>query len=77
MIGTNTSATRVRHRTNTQAGSSGSPCFDRNWNLIALHHYGDAKYGHAPLFNQGIPIAAIRKQIEEKGLGGALGGDIP
>jgi hypothetical protein len=77
MIGPNTAATRVRHRTNTQAGSSGSPCFDRNWHLIALHHYGDAKYGHAPLFNQGIPIAAIRKRVEEQGHAGALGGDIP
>jgi hypothetical protein len=77
MIGTNPAATRVKHRTNTQAGSSGSPCFDRNWNLIALHHYGDAKYGHAPLFNQGIPIAAIRKRVEAQGLGGTLGGDIP
>ena len=46
MIRFNAARTRVRHQTNTQAGSSGSPCFDRNWNLIALHHYGDAKYEH-------------------------------
>lgn len=76
MIGPNASATRVRHQTNTEAGSSGSPCFDRNWNLIALHHYGDAKYNHDPRFNQGVPIAAIRRRIVERGHVDALGGDI-
>jgi len=77
MLGPNSTATRVKHRTNTDAGSSGSPTFDRNWNLIALHHYGDAKYGHKPRFNQGVPIAAIRQRIEERGHAGVLGGDIP
>ena len=76
MIGPNASSTRVRHRTNTEAGSSGSPTFDRNWNLIALHHYGDAKYQHKPRFNQGVPIAAIRKRIVEGGHADALGGEI-
>lgn len=32
------SKNRVRYRTNTEGGSSGSPCFDADWNLIALHH---------------------------------------
>ncbi len=77
MIGPNGSGTRVKHRTNTDAGSSGSPTIDRNWNLIALHHYGDAGYGHAPLFNQGVPIAAIRRRIEEQGHAGVLGGELP
>jgi hypothetical protein len=75
MIGLNANSTRVRHRTNTQAGSSGSPCFDRNWNLIALHHYGDSKFGHDPRFNQGVPIAVIRRRLSENGHAEALKGD--
>ena len=58
IIGLNVRGTRVRYRTNTEAGSSGSPCFDQDWNLIALHHGGDPGWAQ-PMFNQGIPIAAI------------------
>ena len=61
-------ATRVRYRTNTEHGSSGSPCFDGEWNLIALHHSGDPDYAefHQPTYNQGIPIQAIRQRFAEK-----------
>ena len=45
---------RVRYATNTLGGSSGSPCFDFDWNLIALHHYGDTSYNQ-PRYNQGVP----------------------
>jgi len=31
---------RLRYRNNTEHGSSGSPVFDMNWNLVALHHAG-------------------------------------
>jgi Trypsin-like peptidase domain len=41
VIGLNGNGTRVRYRTNTDKGSSGSPVFDQNWNLVALHHSGD------------------------------------
>lgn len=58
ILGINASGTRVRYRTNTEPGSSGSPCFDQDWNLIALHHGGDPGRPH-PGFNQGIPITAI------------------
>ena len=59
--GTNGSGTRVRYTTNTEPGSSGSPCFDANWNLIALHHSGDPRYSklRPAAYNQGVPIAAI------------------
>jgi trypsin-like peptidase/effector-associated domain 1 (EAD1)-containing protein len=75
MLRQNDAKTRVRHRTNTEAGSSGSPTFDRNWNLIALHHYGDPGAGHPPKFNQGVPIAAIRHRLTARGLEHFLGGD--
>jgi hypothetical protein len=62
ILGTNRSGTRVRYRTNTEPGSSGSPCFDQDWNLIALHHLGDAAW-LAARFNQGIPIAMIAARL--------------
>ena len=46
--------TRIRYATNTEPGSSGSPCFDIDWKLIALHHYGDPQYDQAQ-YNQGNP----------------------
>jgi hypothetical protein len=69
IIETNANATRVLYRTNTEPGSSGSPCFDQNWNLVALHHSGDPNYSHVnpAQFNRGIPIAAIRRLLTERG----------
>jgi len=72
IIGLNGNATRVRYATNTEAGSSGSPCFDMNWGLIALHHYGDPAYNH-PRYNQGVPIGAIRRRLTQHGRAGVLG----
>jgi len=64
---------RVRYATNTERGSSGSPCFDWNWNLVALHHYGDPDFGR-PSYNQGIPIRAIRERVERSGRADNFGG---
>jgi hypothetical protein len=47
----NGTPTRVRYSTRTEPGSSGSPCFDGQWNLVALHHSGDPRY--APQGHQG------------------------
>jgi V8-like Glu-specific endopeptidase len=66
---------RVRYATTTRGGSSGSPCFDINWNLIALHHYGDPAQHHDPKYNQGIPIHLIRARLTQLGRADALGGD--
>lgn len=57
VISVTANGSRVRYRTNTEPGSSGSPCFDANWNLIALHHAGDPKW--TPTYNQGIPFMSI------------------
>lgn len=71
VIDVNKNATRVRYRTNTEAGSSGSPCFDANWKLIALHHAGDPQW--TPTYNQGIPFTAILKLLNDNGKIDALG----
>lgn len=75
MIGVNPTGTRVKYTTNTKRGSSGSPCFDRNWNLIGLHHYGDTRYVAHPRFNQAVPIAAVRQRLADRGQTAVLGGD--
>jgi hypothetical protein len=72
----NANGTRVRYRTNTEAGSSGSPCFDMDWQIIALHHYGDPGFKHPP-YNQGIPIHCVRARLAREGKLAALGAAPP
>lgn len=59
VISVNATGSRVRYRTNSEPGSSGSPCFDLHWNLAALHHAGDP--AEPPQWNEGIPVAALRQ----------------
>jgi hypothetical protein len=65
VIGLNENGTRVRYRTNTLPGSSGSPCFSENWGLVALHHSGDPNFEprHKPSYNEGIPFKAILSHL--------------
>jgi hypothetical protein len=72
VIGLNGNGTRIRYRTNTDPGSSGSPVFTMDWDLVALHHYGDPNWQNA-LFNQGVPIELIRQRIIKDGFENALG----
>lgn len=62
--------TRIRYDTNTEPGSSGSPCFNQDLELVALHHMGEANSApdHRPTFNQGIPIAAIIQRLQSLGV---------
>lgn len=62
---------RLRYATNTEGGSSGSPCFSMDWQILALHHYGDPAWQH-PLFNQGVPIALVTRRLIAKGQGGLI-----
>lgn len=62
VIGLESGGTRLRYRTNTASGSSGSPCFTLNWELVALHHFGDPAWGE-PVFNQGIPAELIARRL--------------
>jgi V8-like Glu-specific endopeptidase len=70
----NASGTRVRYRANTESGSSGSPCFDINWELVALHHIGGSRLTAAKdAFNQGIPFTKILDLLEQRGVKDVLG----
>lgn len=75
VIGANATGTRVRYTTTTERGSSGSPCFSPDWELIALHHSGDPQYASlgTGVYNQGIPVRAIRTLLTKRNLVSALG----
>jgi V8-like Glu-specific endopeptidase len=61
----NANRTRITYRTNTEPGSSGSPCFDELWKLVALHHSGDPdKLKVLGDFNEGIPISTICQHLD-------------
>ena len=61
---------RIRYRTNTKPGSSGSPCFTADWQLVAIHHLGDPTFDPAdkPEYNQGVPIAKIVERLRQEGV---------
>ncbi|MGL5116431.1 MAG: DNA/RNA non-specific endonuclease, partial [Beijerinckiaceae bacterium] len=62
------------YETDTQQGSSGSPVFNDDWDVIALHHYGepfralkDETGRTIPInMNEGIRISAIFKDLTGK-----------
>jgi hypothetical protein len=75
-IGPNGNGTRVKYKVNTEAGSSGSPCFDANWKLVALHHSGDPNFdpaGKPAAYNEGIPIRAVLALLTQRNKAAALG----
>ena len=55
------SATRIWYRTNADHGSSGSPCFGRNLDLVAFHNAGWPTNfeGDTKLCNQGVRIDRV------------------
>ena len=56
---------RIRHRVNTEGGSSGSPCFDTDWTLVGLHSSGDPNFD--PEYNEAVTMAAIVADLRTKG----------
>jgi V8-like Glu-specific endopeptidase len=64
---------RVTYTTNTEGGSSGAPCFNQQLEPVALHHSGDPSYPHVGRVNEGIPLTAVRKLLQRRGLDGGLG----
>jgi len=74
VIGYNEGKTRLRYRTNTEGGSSGSPVYTGDWKLAGLHHLGDpAQVPHKPEYNQAVVLTRLRDFIQEHGLGEFLG----
>jgi hypothetical protein len=71
VIGVNGNATRIRHRTNTLPGSSGSPCFDQDWTPVALHRGRDPNFhtvAPTPPYNVAVPLGAILAELRRHGL---------
>lgn len=61
---------RVHYRTPTMGGSSGSPVFNRSWELIAVHHAGSAHMprlgGHTGTYpaNEGIWFPRVVEEVK-------------
>jgi hypothetical protein len=72
VINVNDNGTRVRYATNTDHGSSGSPCFNLDWEVVGLHHMGDPAWIN-PRFNEGVPIGVIQQRLVQRG---AIAGSI-
>lgn len=56
----------IRYTADTEAGSSGSPVFNNDWNLVALHHAG-WKGADDIATNEGIRIKTIVDYLIENG----------
>jgi V8-like Glu-specific endopeptidase len=64
-------ANRVQYLTDTEPGSSGSPVFDKEWNVVAVHHSGGwvSEPGAQDQFrrfyrNEGVLIDAVMAGVE-------------
>ncbi|MDP9172114.1 MAG: serine protease, partial [Acidobacteriota bacterium] len=68
---------RLQYVADTMEGSSGSPVFDRNWRVVAIHHSGkpyppDSAFNSAKKMiggkwrvNEGIPLKPILEEISK------------
>ncbi len=59
----NDQASRIAYTAQTSPGSSGSPVLNANFELVGLHHHGQAGVN-----NHGIPILAIVASLKQRGL---------
>jgi hypothetical protein len=63
-------STRIQYLTSTLGGSSGSPVFNDNWQVIAVHHAGgmllEPRTGRRYFRNEGIAIGAIVKDLPQE-----------
>jgi hypothetical protein len=66
VIGMDPTGTRLRYKTDLQAGSSGAPCFDANWELIAMHQANQEGTG------QGLPISTLVQDLKARGVADVL-----
>lgn len=54
----------VHYRTDTEPGSSGSPVFDNEWELLAIHHAAGDMHAGNWLDNEGIRIDRIIDDLQ-------------
>ena len=60
----------VHYTTDTEGGSSGSPAFNDNWDLVAIHHASwTSVEDNKTVINEGVRISAIVAQLTEWSLG--------
>ncbi|MGZ8412476.1 MAG: trypsin-like peptidase domain-containing protein [Gemmatirosa sp.] len=59
----------LRYTTRTEKGSSGAPCFDAQWGLVALHRGAEPGDG-PPRANEGRLMAAILEDLHRKATSG-------
>jgi len=57
---------RVRYDTTTAGGSSGSPCFTADLDIVGLHHAAEAK--NNPTYNQAIPLWLVARDLAAKSI---------
>lgn len=55
---------RWLHNANTDHGSSGAPCFDDEWRIVALHQAGADKVHALGQSNRAVPIFRWAQQID-------------
>lgn len=67
---------RMRHDTRTLPGSSGSPVFNADLELAALHHAGEPnnRLDYHGAYNQAIPLGKITRYLKDNGHGALLAG---
>src|SRR6202011_4123925 len=58
------SGNRLRYDATTAGGSSGSPCFTADLDIVGLHHAAEPI--HNPTFNQAVPLWLIARDLEAK-----------
>jgi hypothetical protein len=67
-LGSDAHHRRLRYSTNTDKGSSGSPCFNEQLQWIGLHNYGDPRHWAPPAYNQGIALAPILADLRARSI---------
>ncbi len=53
----------MQYVTKALSGSSGSPCFNEDWKVVALHHAQKATYFGS--IREGILLSSIYKKIQQ------------
>ena len=73
---TNIYVNRVRYQTDTEPGSSGSPVFNNQWDLIAIHHAAGEKQNSVWISNEGMRIDKIVADLRNNYSGTTTGNQI-